>query len=145
MNDILEYKNYYAEVHFSAEDEVFFGKVLGINDLVSFEGSTVKELKKEFQEAVEDYIATCKELGKEPEKTYKGSFNIRIPSELHRLAARQAILNKLTLNDFVRKAIDAFVSKPPDTRTTNMILFFSTILLPALVAGYFLCAAQNPA
>lgn len=138
MNDILEYKNYYAEVHFSAEDEVFFGKVLGINDLVSFEGSTVTELKKEFQEAVEDYLTTCKELAKEPEKAYKGSFNIRIPSELHRQAARQASLNKLTLNDFVRKAIDAMVSKTPDTRTTNMILFFSTILLPALAAGFFL-------
>ncbi len=138
MNDILEYKNYYAEVHFSAEDEVFFGKVLGINDLVSFEGSTVTELKKEFQEAVEDYLTTCKELAKEPEKAYKGSFNIRIPSELHRQAARQASLNKLTLNDFVRKAIDAMVSKTPDTRTTNMILFFSTILLPALGAGFFL-------
>lgn len=137
MNDILEYKNYYAEVHFSAEDEVFFGKVLGINDLVSFEGSTVKELKKEFQEAVEDYLTTCKELGKEPEKTYKGTFNIRIPSELHRQAARQASLNKLSLNDFVRKAIDELVSKAPYTRTANMILFISTILLPALAAGFF--------
>lgn len=56
MNDVLKYKNYYAEVHFSAEDEVFYGKVLGINDLVSFEGASVKELKKGFKEAVEDYL-----------------------------------------------------------------------------------------
>ena len=46
MNDILEYKSYYAEVHFNSEDEVFYGKIIGINDLVSFEGTTVKELKK---------------------------------------------------------------------------------------------------
>jgi predicted HicB family RNase H-like nuclease len=113
MNDILEYKTYYAEVHFSAEDEVFHGKILGINDLVNFEGTTVKELKKAFHEAVDDYLDVCKELGKEPEKTYKGSFNVRIPSELHRQAARYAMLNNMTLNDFVRHAIDSIVSKAP--------------------------------
>lgn len=112
MNDILKYKNYYAEVHFSAEDEVFYGKIIGINDLVSFEGTTVRELKNSFAEAVQDYITTCDELGKDPEKTYKGSFNVRISSELHRQAARHAALNKMTLNDFVRNAIDKLVSKP---------------------------------
>jgi predicted HicB family RNase H-like nuclease len=56
MNDILQYKNYYAAVHFSADDEVFYGKILGINDLVSFDGSSVKELKKAFKDAVEDYL-----------------------------------------------------------------------------------------
>ncbi len=119
MNDILEYKGYYAEVHFNSEDEVFYGKIIGINDLVSFEGTSVKQLKKEFQEAGEDYLATCQELGKEPEKTYQGTFNVRIPSELHRQAARHAALKKITLNDFVRQAIDSMVSKTPDTRTSS--------------------------
>jgi len=136
MNDILEYKTYYAEVHFSAEDEVFHGKIIGINDLVNFEGTTVKELKNAFHEAVEDYLDTCKELGKDPEKTYKGSFNVRIPSELHRQAARQASLKKMTLNDFVRHAIDTVVSKAPDARTTNCILFFIALITPALGAGF---------
>lgn len=136
MNDILEYKTYYAEVHFSAEDEVFHGKIIGINDLVNFEGTTVKELKKAFHEAVDDYLDVCNELGKEPEKTYKGSFNVRIPSELHRQAARHATLKKMTLNDFVRHAIDSVISKAPDTRTTNFILFCLTLLTPALGAGF---------
>jgi predicted HicB family RNase H-like nuclease len=138
MNDILEYKTYYGEVHFSAEDEVFYGKVIGINDLVSFEGSTVKELKKAFHEAVDDYLATCKEFGKDPEKTYKGSFNVRIPSELHRQAARYAALKNMTLNDFVRHAIATIVTKPPDTRTTSFVLLCITLLTPALVAGFLL-------
>ena len=138
MTDILEYKSYYAEVHFSGEDEIFYGKIIGINDLVSFEGTTVSELKKAFREAVDDYLATCEELGKDAEKTYKGSFNVRIPSELHRQAARYATLKKMTLNDFVRHAIDSVISKAPDTRTTNFILFFTTILLPALAAGFLL-------
>jgi len=111
MNDILEYKGYYATVHFSAEDDVFYGKIIGINDLVSFEGTTVAQLKKSFHEAVQDYLTTCAELGKEPEKLYKGSFNIRIPSELHRQAALQASVKNMSLNDFVRFAIDFTLSK----------------------------------
>ena len=106
MNDILRYKEYIASLHFNADDEVFYGKILGIDDLVSFEGDSVKELKKAFQEAVEDYIETCKELGKEPNKTYKGSFNIRIGTELHKDAAIFAAINNISLNDFVRTAID---------------------------------------
>ena len=118
MNDILEYKNYYAEVYFSGEDEIFHGKVIGINDLVNFEGSTVKELKNAFREAVDDYLATCEELGKEPDKTYKGSFNVRISPELHRQAAKLASLKKMSLNDFVRHAIDSMVRKPTGKQTT---------------------------
>lgn len=114
MNDILEYKTYYATVHFNAEDEVFHDKIIGINDLVSFEGTTVAQLKKAFHEAVKDYIVTCRELGKEPEKTYKGSFNVRIPSELHRQAAQYAALKNMSLNDFVRFAIDKFLAKETD-------------------------------
>ncbi len=64
----MEYKTYYTDVQVSAEDKVFHGKIKGINDLVSFEGRTVAELKKAFHEAVDDYVATCEELGKEPEK-----------------------------------------------------------------------------
>ena len=105
MNDILQYKDYIASVHFSSEDDVFYGKILGINDLVSFEGASVKELKKAFQEAVEDYLETCKQIGKEPNKTYKGTFNVRIPTNLHKEAAVFAAINNLSLNDFVKTAI----------------------------------------
>lgn len=113
MNNIIQYKSYSAAIHFSAEDEVFYGKVIGLNDLVSFEGSTVKELKKAFKEAIEDYLDTCKRIGKEPEKTYKGSFNIRIPSELHKQAAQYASLQNVSLNDLVRFAIDRLLAHPP--------------------------------
>jgi len=105
MNDILEYKGYYASVHFSAADDVFFGKILGINDLINFEGVSVKELKNAFAEAVEDYIETCAQVGKIPEKTYKGSFNVRIPTEMHKQAAMFASIRGISLNDFVKTAI----------------------------------------
>lgn len=111
MNDILKYKDYYAEIHFSSEDEVFFGKLIGINDLVNFEADSVKGLKKAFIEATEDYLNTCKQLKKNPDKAYKGSFNVRVPSDLHRKAAILATIKNITLNDFVRYALDSTISK----------------------------------
>lgn len=105
MNEALQYKDYYALIRFSAEDEVFHGKIFGINDLVTFEGTSVKELKKAFRASVDDYIETCKEIGKEPDKTFKGSFNVRIPVQLHKDAAIYAAVHNLSLNDFVKTAI----------------------------------------
>ena len=111
MNNILRYKENYADIHFSADDEVFYGQIIGISDLVNFESDSVKGLKKSFKEAVEDYLETCKELNKDPDKTYKGSFNVRIPSNLHRQAALIASIKKVSLNDFVRHAIDFTISQ----------------------------------
>lgn len=111
MNDILEYKGYYANIHFSGEDDVFYGKLIGINDLIMFEGNSVKDLKKAFKEAVDDYLETCETVVKTPEKTYKGVFNVRIPSDLHRQAALFAAIKKVSLNDFVRYAIDITIAK----------------------------------
>lgn len=105
MSDLLTYKGYYGSAHYSAADEVFYGKLEGIDDLVNYEGSSVKELIKAFNEAVEDYLETCKEIGKEPNKTYKGSFNVRIPTELHRNASIFAASKDISLNDFVKTAI----------------------------------------
>lgn len=141
MNDLLQYKEYYATIHFSAEDEVFYGKIIGINDLISFEGSTVKELKKAFCEAVDDYLETCAQIKKTPEKTYKGSFNVRIPSELHRQAALTAAMKNMSLNDFVRYALDFTVLKitePDKKKKLQTFLFLFTIIAPALMAGVLL-------
>ena len=105
MNDMLQYKGYYASIHFSGSDKVFYGKIIGINDLVSFEGSSVRELERAFKEAVNDYLETCKQAGRDPDKTYKGSFNVRVPSSLHKEAALLAAVYNITLNDLVKKAL----------------------------------------
>lgn len=106
MKNTLEYQGYQGVVEFSAEDGVFFGKLFGLNDLVTFEGQSVKELEKAFHEAVDDYIETCKEAGKEPERAYKGSFNVRINPDIHRQAAFKAQLLHISLNEFVERAIE---------------------------------------
>ncbi|MHB1177047.1 MAG: type II toxin-antitoxin system HicB family antitoxin [Daejeonella sp.] len=113
MNDILQYKDYYASVHFSTADDVFHGKILGINDLVSFEGSSVSELKIGFKDAVEDYLQTCLQIGKTPDKTYKGTFNVRVSPELHQQASLFAAVNNITLNEFVKTAL-AYALKHKD-------------------------------
>ncbi|NSW92204.1 MAG: type II toxin-antitoxin system HicB family antitoxin [Firmicutes bacterium] len=105
MKDVLIYKDYIASIHYSADDEVFFGRIEGIDDLISFEGQSVSELKAAFMEAVEDYIETCKKNGKNPEKTYRGSFNVRISPELHKKVAQQALLENVSLNQFIEDAI----------------------------------------
>lgn len=105
MIDTLTYLDYAAIIRYSSADEVFFGKVTGLNDLVTFEGSSVNDLKVAFKEAIDDYLDTCKHLGKSPDKTYKGIFNVRVPSGLHKKAATVALLHKMTLNDFVKTAL----------------------------------------
>jgi predicted HicB family RNase H-like nuclease len=122
MNDVLEYKGYYASVHFSSEDDVFYGKIVAIDDLVNFEGGSVKELKKAFHEAVDDYLETCASIGKEPNKTYKGTFNVRISTDLHKAAAVYAASENISLNDFVKKAIRYALTNRDDLGKNNSAL-----------------------
>ena len=110
MKDVLTYKNFIGSVHFSAEDKVFHGKIEGISDLITFEGQAVPELIKAFHEAVNDYLELCKEAGKEPERPFKGSFNVRIPSDLHRKAAKKATIMGISLNQLVQKALEEKVA-----------------------------------
>lgn len=105
MINSLKYQDYTATITYSAEDEVFFGKVIGLNDLILFEGTSVAELKQAFAEAVEDYLETCKSINKSPDKAYKGSFNVRVPASLHKRAAMVASQHHITLNDFVKTAL----------------------------------------
>ncbi|WP_299291368.1 type II toxin-antitoxin system HicB family antitoxin [uncultured Mucilaginibacter sp.] len=105
MINSLNYQDYTATITYNAEDEVFFGKVIGLNDLILFEGTSVAELKQAFAEAIEDYLETCKNLGKSPDKAYKGSFNVRVPASLHKRAALVASQHHVTLNDFVKTAL----------------------------------------
>ena len=106
MKDVLSYKGFIGSVHFNAEDKVFYGKIEGIDDLVTFEGKSVDELIKTFHEEVDDYIELCKEQGKEPLRSYKGSFNVRVSPEIHRRAVESATKKGLSLNQLVQKAIE---------------------------------------
>ncbi|PTN09185.1 putative HicB family RNase H-like nuclease [Mangrovibacterium marinum] len=105
MKNVLEYKGFLGTVNYSADDRVFFGKVEGINDLVTFEGTTVDELEAAFKEMVDGHIEDCEREGKPLEKSYKGSFNVRLSSELHKRAAQMAAAKGITLNQLVKHAL----------------------------------------
>ncbi|WP_159468822.1 type II toxin-antitoxin system HicB family antitoxin [Dyadobacter sp. 3J3] len=110
MVNSLTYNGYTASINYSSEDEVFFGKIIGINDLILFEGTSVDELKNALKEAIDDYLETCKQLNKSPDKTYKGVFNVRVPSALHKKAAILAAQYDVTLNDFVKSVLEYAVT-----------------------------------
>ena len=110
MNSIMKYRGYWAEIKYSDEDECFCGKVEGLKkDLISFEGETVKELKKDFKDAINSYLQTCKELGKEPEKQCKGSLNVRLGTELHTKAKMKSIEKKISINELIKEAVVAYL------------------------------------
>jgi predicted HicB family RNase H-like nuclease len=105
MTDKLVYKDFIGSISFSADDATFYGKVEGVNDLVIFEGDTVKKLQSAFKEAVNDYISLCASKNKLPYKSFKGSFNVRISPELHAKAFKKAMIEGKSLNEFIEAAI----------------------------------------
>ena len=104
--DVLTYKGFIGSVHFSSVDDVFFGKVEGISDLITFEGDSVTELKNAFHYVIDEHIKDCENENIPLEKSYKGSFNLRLNPDLHRRAAITAKAQGSTLNAFVKKAIE---------------------------------------
>ncbi len=102
MSSVMQYKGYIGSVEFSESDGVLFGKVQGIRSLISYEGTTVKELVDDFHGAVDDYLSLCEEEGSKPEVAYKGSLNLRFRTpETHRRAAIYAMTHGQSLNSFL--------------------------------------------
>ncbi len=104
--DFLTYKNFISSIHFSADDEIFYGKIEGITDLVSFEGNSVVALKKAFKEAAIEYEAICNAQNKPMLKSLKGSFNVRIKKELHQKAFTYSTQHGISLNQLVQDALE---------------------------------------
>ena len=111
MSNVMEYKDYCGTVEYSAADDVLHGKVLGIRGLISYEGDSLQSLREDFQDAIDAYLASCVEDGTEPQKPYRGSFNVRLSPELHRTLAIYAINNDQSLNSTVEEAIRKYIGK----------------------------------
>lgn len=111
MKDMLAHKGYFGSIHYNHEDRIFYGKIEFIRALASYEGKDADSLEAAFVEAVEDYLATCAQQGREPEKPFKGSFNVRIAPELHEKVAIVASQHGMTLNRFVAEALSQAVAQ----------------------------------
>ena len=122
MKDMMHYKGYYGSVHYSDEDQVFFGKVEYIRSLVNYEGTDVKSLTHAFEGAVDDYLELCQDESIEPDRPFRGSFNVRTGSDLHRKASLYAKEKGLNLNKVVSEALELYLSHANSTyrdRTTH--------------------------
>ncbi len=111
MNGVLTYKNYHGSVNYSVEDDCLYGQIIGINDMILFEGKSIDELRRDFESSVDEYLDLCARLGKEPQKEYKGNLNIRISPELHKRAALEAAREKQSLNWVIGKAIEDYLAQ----------------------------------
>lgn len=109
MNNILEYKGYYTKPQFDADSMSIRGKIEGIKDYIDYEANSTKDIEEAFHLAVDDYLAFCKEVGKSPDKVYKGSFNVRINPELHKTLALTSFETGESLNSLVEKAIQTYI------------------------------------
>jgi predicted HicB family RNase H-like nuclease len=111
MKDAIKYKDFLGSVHYAAEDEVFYGKIEGIDDLITFEADNVQDLKKAFEFMVDEHIKDSEKEGVPLKKSYKGSLNIRIPGNLHEKASELAMINGISLNQFIQQAIQHEISQ----------------------------------
>lgn len=105
--DYLEYKGYKGSVEYSKADNCLFGKVLGMSkDLILYEGSTIGELRVDFESGIESYIAGCLVDGRELRKVFSGTLNIRISPDIHSRIAMLAQEAGTTINGYIKSALE---------------------------------------
>lgn len=107
----LKYKGYIGSVDYSQEDKLLYGKIECINDLIMYETTDAAQLQTVFEEAVDDYLITCEQIGKEPDKVFSGSFNVRVDSEIHKALHIEAVTKGITLNAIMSEAVQQYLSK----------------------------------
>jgi len=101
----MRYKGYIGNVVFDDEAKIFHGNVVGLKDIITFQGTSVKELEAAFKDSIDDYLAWCKERGEKPEKTFSGNLHLRMNPELHANLALEAAKQGVSLNEFITEKL----------------------------------------
>lgn len=101
----MKYKGYIGIVTYDDQAKIFHGNVIGLNAVITFQGTTVKEIEQAFKDSVNDYLEWCKERGKQPQKTYSGNLRLRLRPDLHAELAREAALKGISLNTFIAEKL----------------------------------------
>ena len=107
---MMEYKGYAAKVEFDDEASIFHGEVVNLRDVITFEGTTVEELRQAFKDSIDDYLEFCARRDEEPERPFSGKFGVRIDPELHREVYLRAKMENKSLNSWIRQRIESAVS-----------------------------------
>jgi predicted HicB family RNase H-like nuclease len=114
---MMEYKGYYGEAKVDEEAGILHGEVLGLRDVVTFQGRTVDEVRQAFRDSVDDYLEFCAERGEEPEKPFSGKILVRTDPEVHRALATRASLEGRSINAIINDAIDRALDRARDRAT----------------------------
>lgn len=128
--EILKYKDFEGSAELDVQRGVCRGRILFIDDTVTYESKTIPGLQKQFEDAVLDYIETCRLIDKEPQKSCRGQFNVRVTPELHRAAARRAATQETSLNDIVCIALSAYLQPKSAEATSRVATFEARVVDP---------------
>ena len=112
---MMEYMGYIANVVYDESIGAIHGTVIGLRDVITFEAESVGELEQAFHDSVDDYLEFSAELGREPERSSSGKFNVRVPPDLHRRIVYRAELDNMTMNSWFVRTLASSVAKPGDT------------------------------
>lgn len=102
---MMRYKGYIGQVEYDSEAKLFHGEVIGLKDTITFQGTSVEELEREFRNSIEVYLAWCKELKEKPEKTFSGKLHLRMDPSLHAHLALEATKRGVSLNDLINEKL----------------------------------------
>jgi predicted HicB family RNase H-like nuclease len=103
----MTYRGYQAKVELDEDAGVFHGEVINTRDVITFQGTSVKQLKRAFEDSVDDYLAFCASRGEDPEKPFSGKFLVRVPPEVHRRIMTEARRQGKSLNAYVMEKLAA--------------------------------------
>ena len=101
----MKYKGFFGHVEYDEQAKIFHGEIVGLKDVITFRGTTVEELERSFQDSIEVYLSLCKERGEKPEKTFSGTFNLRIDPDLHAKLSIRAKALGLSLNSYIAEKL----------------------------------------
>lgn len=107
----MEYKGYFGRVEYDESGEIFFGRVINIDDVITFESESAKEIKQAFRDSLDDYLEFCAELGKQPSKPYSGKFVFRTTPELHEKIAVAAAKEDKSINTWIEEVVKQAAAK----------------------------------
>ncbi len=110
----MKYKGYHGQVNYDEDAKLSHGEVLGLRDVITFQGTSVDELEQAFKDSVDEYLEFCNELGRAPEKPFSGKLILRLPPEVHERAAYQAKCNGVSLNSWIKQGIEQLLSFPSE-------------------------------
>ena len=102
---MMRYKGYIGEVNYDSESKLFHGEVIGLKDVITFQGTSVDDLEKAFRDSIDDYLEWCKERNEKPEKTFSGNIRVRMNPDLHAILALEAAKRGISLNDLINEKL----------------------------------------